>query len=122
MKRGEEWALNPRDRGPARALTRDYVDAKRRISEYYMYILVILVAALFVRTKSIQSYLAPFVLALIVIIAVDAYFVRRGLRRLMNERLPGESQRGLTAYAVMRAIQIRRFRMPQPQVNPGESF
>src|ERR1700683_31752 len=24
MRRGEEWALNPRDRGPARQLARDY--------------------------------------------------------------------------------------------------
>jgi hypothetical protein len=117
MKRGEEWALNPRDRGPAKALARDYVDSKRRISEYYMYILVLLVAALFVRLNGI---LAPVVLALIVFMAGDAFFIRRGLQRQVALRLPGESARGLTMYAVMRAIQIRRFRMPQPRVNPGE--
>jgi hypothetical protein len=119
MKRGEEWALNPRDRGPAKALARDYVDSKRRISEYYMYVLVLLVAALFVRLNGI---LAPVVLALIVFMAGDAFFIRRGLQRLVAQRLPGESARGLTMYAVMRAIQIRRFRMPQPRVHPGEKF
>src|SRR5215470_5540195 len=35
MRRGEAWALNPRDRGPGRALARDFVDSKRRVSEYY---------------------------------------------------------------------------------------
>src|SRR5579859_6496948 len=44
MKQGESWALNPRDRGPVRALARDYIDSKRRISEYYMYILILLLA------------------------------------------------------------------------------
>ena len=122
MKRGESWALNPRDRGPARALARDYIDSKRRITEFYMYILVVLLAAVFLRNKTEQEYVSPLVLVLIVIIVVDAQVIRRGLRKLVGERLPGESTRGLTMYAVMRALQIRRFRMPVPRVRPGDKF
>jgi hypothetical protein len=122
MKRGESWALNPRDRGPARALARDYIDSKRRISEYYMYILVVLLAAVFLRNKTEQEYISPLVLVLVVIILIDAQVIRRSLRKLVGERLPGESTRGLTMYAVMRALQIRRFRMPAPRVRPGEKF
>jgi hypothetical protein len=121
MKRGEDWALNPRDRGPARKLARDYVDSRRRISEYYMYILVVLVAALF-GGKALQSYLSPLILVLVLIIVVEGLFLRRGLQKLMAERLPGESMRGLTSYSVMRMIQIRRFRMPAPQVKPGDKI
>jgi hypothetical protein len=119
MKRGEAWALNPRDRGPARALARDYVDSKRRVSEYYMYILLILVVAVFSRNKTIQTYISPLILVLVFIILVDAQLIRRSLHRLVAERLPGESTRGLTMYAVFRALQIRRFRMPAPRVQPG---
>ena len=122
MKRGEAWALNPRDRGPARALARDFVDSKRRISEYYMYILVLLLAAVFLRNKTEQQYISPLVLVLVVIILVDAQVIRRSLRKLISERLPGESTRGLTMYAVMRALQIRRFRIPAPRVRPGDKF
>jgi DUF3043 family protein len=122
MKQGEAWALNPRDRGPAKALARDYIDSKRRISEYYMYILVVLLAAVFLRNKTEQEYISPLVLVLVVIILVDAQVIRRSLRRLVGERLPGESTRGLTMYAVMRALQIRRFRMPAPRVRPGDKF
>jgi hypothetical protein len=122
MKQGESWALNPRDRGPARALARDYIDSKRRISEYYMYILVVLLAAVFLRNKTEQQYISPLVLVLVVIILVDAQIIRRSLRKLVGERLPGESTRGLTMYAVMRALQIRRFRMPAPRVRPGDKF
>jgi hypothetical protein len=122
MKRGEAWALNPRDRGPVRALARDYIDSKRRISEYYMYILLLLMVVLFSfgRATKIQTYLDLFLLVLVVVLAIDAMSLRRGLRRLMAERLPDVSSVGLTRYAVFRAIQIRRFRMPPPRVQPGE--
>jgi hypothetical protein len=122
MRRGEAWALNPRDRGPARALARDYVDSKRRVSEYYMYILVVLLAAVFVRSTAAQAIISPLVLVLIAVIIIDASLLRRGLRRLMAERLPNESMKGLTAYSVMRALQIRRFRVPVPRVHPGDKI
>jgi len=122
MKQGESWALNPRDRGPVRALARDYIDSKRRISEFYMYILVLLLAAVFLHNKTEQEYISPLVLVLVVIILVDAQLIRRSLVKLVAQRLPGESTRGLTMYAVMRALQIRRFRMPAPRVQPGDKF
>jgi hypothetical protein len=119
MKRGEAWALNPRDRGPGRALARDYIDSKRRISEYYMYILVILLATVFLRSTAASAIVSPLVLAMVVIIVLDALLIRRALTKLMAARLPGEPMRGLTIYAVMRALQIRRFRVPAPRVQPG---
>jgi len=119
MKRGEAWALNPRDRGPARALARDFVDSKRRISEYYMYVLIVLLAAVFLRNTSAQRIVSPLILVLVVVILADAWLIRRSLTRLVAERLPGESTRGLTMYSVMRALQIRRFRVPAPRVGPG---
>jgi Protein of unknown function (DUF3043) len=120
MKRGESWALNPRDRGPARALARDYIDSHRRPSEYYMYVLLFLLVAVFLRNKTLQDYISPLVLVLVVIILIDAQLIRRQLNRLVAAQLPGESTRGLTLYAVMRALQIRRFRVPAPRVGPGD--
>jgi hypothetical protein len=122
MRQGESWALNPRDRGPVRALARDYVDSKRRVSEYYMYILVVLLAAVFLKSKAEQKFISPLVLVLVLVIVIDAQLIRRSLNKLVAERLPGESTRGLTMYAVMRALQIRRFRVPTPRVKPGEKI
>jgi len=122
MKRGEAWALNPRDRGPTRALARDFVDSKRRISEYYMYVLVVLLAAVFLRNGKAEEIISPLVLVLVVVILIDAFLIRRSLTRLIAERLPGETARGLTLYAVMRALQIRRFRVPAPRVQPGQKL
>jgi Protein of unknown function (DUF3043) len=124
MKRGEAWALNPADRGPVRALARDYVDSKRRISEYYMYILILMVVYLFVggRSKAASEFATPLVLALVLVIIVEGMVVRRALDKLVAERLPGQSTRGLTFYAMKRALQIRRFRIPVPRVQPGDKI
>jgi hypothetical protein len=124
MRRGEDWALGPRDRGPAKRLARDYVDAHRRPMEYYMYALILLVVALFAgKSKSgLASYTQYFLILVIVIIAVDGYFLRRSIMRVVQERLPGESTRGLAFYSIMRALQLRRFRTPAPRVKPGDEF
>jgi voltage-dependent potassium channel beta subunit len=122
MKRGEDWALTARDKGPARALVRDYVDSKRRISEYYMFVLVALLVVLVAGSsnKTIAPYISYFVLLMIVVMALDGMAIRRGLARLLAERMPGTSTRGLTWYAVSRSMWVRRFRVPAPRVGPGD--
>ena len=122
MRRGEDWALGPRDRGPIRKMARDYVDSHRRPSEYYMYVLIVLLVVLLSRNTTLNTYVTPLVLVLIVVVAADGYLIRRTLRRLAAEKYPAESTRGMTMYAVMRALQIRRFRMPAPRLKPGDKF
>jgi Protein of unknown function (DUF3043) len=123
MRRGEDWAYSPRDRGPIKGLARDYVDAHRRPSEFYMYALVLLVIGLVAgKHGAIGSYLQIVLLAIIAIIVVDALLLRRSISKLAAERLPDQSTRGITLYAVMRALQLRRFRTPPPRVKPGDTF
>jgi hypothetical protein len=122
VRRGEQWALPARDRGPVKALARDYIDSRRRLSEYYMYLMIVLVVVLFIRKSGLQLYAEPIALVLIGLVAVDAAWLRFKLTKLVRERLPGESTRGLTMYAVFRALQIRRFRVPPPQIRPGDQY
>lgn len=124
MRRGEDWALGPRDRGPAKKLVRDYVDAHRRPMEFYMYALILLVVALFAGRSStaLASYMQIFLLVIIAVIAVDGFLLRRSILKVMHERLPNESTRGLTLYAIMRALQLRRFRTPSPRLKPGDEY
>ena len=122
MRRGEQWALPTRDRGPVKALARDYIDSRRRLSEYYMYLMIVLVVVLFVKKSSVQLYAEPIALVLILLVVVDAAWLRFKLTKLVRERLPGESTRGLTIYAVFRALQIRRFRVPPPRIRPGDKY
>ena len=124
MRRGEDWALGPRDRGPAKRLARDYVDAHRRPMEFYMYALIILVIALFTgrSDSALAAYMQYFLILIIVIIAVDGYFLRRSVLKVVKERLPNESTRGLAFYSIMRGLQLRRFRTPAPRLKPGDEF
>ena len=124
MRRGEDWALGPRDRGPAKQLVRDYVDSHRRPMEYYMYALILLVVALFAGRghSALSEYMQLFLLGVIVVIVIDGYFLRRSVLKAVHDRLPGESTRGLALYAIMRALQLRRFRTPTPRVQPGGEY
>ena len=119
MRRGEEWALPAKDKGPVRALARDLVDSRRRLSEFYMYGLVVLLFLLFLRNPVMQTILPLLLIVMVVIMVVEGYFVGRRVTMLANERFPGESTRGIKMYAAMRALQIRQLRFPKPRVKPG---
>jgi hypothetical protein len=119
MRRGEEWALPAKDKGPVRALARDLVDSRRRLSEFYMYGLVVLLFLLFLHDKVVQTVLPLLLIVMVVIMIVEGYFVGRRVTTLANERFPGQSTRGIKMYAAMRALQIRQLRFPKPRVKPG---
>jgi hypothetical protein len=122
VRRGEDWALPARDRGPVKALARDYVDSKRRFSEFYMYGLIVLLVMLFIRVPIVQTMVPALVIAAIAIMIVEGYFIGRRVRAMAAERLPGQSTSGIAIYAAMRALQIRRLRMPKPRVNIGDAI
>ena len=121
MRRGEEWALPAKDKGSVKALARDYVDSKRRLSEFYMYGLVVLLFLLFFRSHLVQTLLPPILLVMVLIMVGEGYLIGRKLKALAAERFPGQSTRGLRMYAGMRALQIRKLRFPKPRVKAGDT-
>ena len=122
LRRGEDWALPVRDRGPVKALARDYVDSRRRLSEFYMYGLLVLLVLLFIPNALVKSIVPLLVLGSILVMLVEGLFIGRRIRGLAAERLPGESTRGIALYSAMRALQIRRLRMPKPRVDIGDTI
>lgn len=119
MRRGEEWALPAKDKGPVRALARDYVDSKRRVSEFYMYGLVVLLFLLFLHNPVVATVLPALLIVMVVIMVVEGYLVGRKVTAMAGERFPGESTRGIKIYSAMRSLQIRKLRFPKPRVKPG---
>ena len=122
MQRGEQWAMPPRDRGPVKALARDYVDSRRRLSEFYMYGLLVLLVLLFVRARWCRASSRCWSWSPSSSCWWRAIFIGRQVRALAEKRLPGESTQGVRLYAAMRALQIRQLRMPKPRIKPGGSF
>ena len=119
MRRGEEWALPAKDKGPVRALARDYVDSKRRFSEFYMYGLVVLLFLLFLHSTVIQTVLPVVLIVMVLIMAGEGFWIGRKVANIAAERYPGQSTRGIKMYSGMRALQIRKLRFPKPRVKPG---
>jgi len=69
-----------------------------------------------------SSYMQIVLIVIIAVIVIDALLLRRTISKLAAERLPDQSTRGVTFYAVMRALQLRRFRTPAPRLKPGDKF
>jgi Protein of unknown function (DUF3043) len=122
MRRGEEWALPAKDKGPVRALARDYVDSKRRFSEFYMYGLVVLLFLLFLHSTVVQTVLPLVLIVMVLIMAGEGFWIGSRVAKLAAERYPGQSTRGIKMYSGMRALQIRQLRFPKPRVKPGASI
>lgn len=117
-------AMLARDNTPEKALARDYVDSRRRIGEFLLPGMVVILAATFSYQFApvLATYATFFMYVFIAAIAVDSFFLWRGFKKVLAERLPKSSPRGLLFYALNRSVQIRRFRMPAPRIKRGESF
>jgi hypothetical protein len=122
MRRGEDWALPRKDQGPVKALARDVVDSRRGVSEYYLYGIVVLVAALFIpglRQNFVVDYVILIILAVIII---EGWYVSNKVIRMAKERYPGSSTRGVRVYTALRGTQIRKMRVPAPRVTPKDKI
>jgi hypothetical protein len=120
MAKGDEKHMLKRDRGPVRRLARDYVDARRTFGSYLMYVMfaLVLLSMLPVPAAKLLVLFVPPLLLLVVF--AEGMMLSRGIKRLAAERYPGEDAKGVGMYAAMRAMQIRRLRIPNPQVRVGE--
>ncbi len=85
-------------------------------------LVLLLVVPLVTHATITQTLVPPLVLAAVLIMGVEGIFIGRRVKSLAAERLPGESTRGLALYSAMRALQIRKLRVPKPRVKPGGSF
>lgn len=123
MQSGDEKNLPYRDRGPVRRYIRDYVDARWNVGEYFLFLaMAFLVITLFANQAPALALGAILALYIVVLVAIiDAFVMWRMLKKRLLAKF-GEDQliRGTTMYAVMRAFQIRRARLPKPQVKHGQ--
>ena len=119
MKAGDERYLPARDQGPVRGFVRDWVDSRLAVSELLLPILLLIMVLTYSGTNTlvlVGNYLWT---ATILLLVVDVFWTRFRLRRLLKERFPDESQRGVTFYAMLRMVQLRFMRVPKPRVKVG---
>jgi hypothetical protein len=124
LKTGEEKYLPARERGPVRRFTRDYVDRRRNVAEYLLVFLVVILVMSGLASSSKLTGLASatfFVYPLLfVLVIIDEIFLVRGLRRQLKARFKPDEISGSSSHAVLRTMQLRRMRLPKPQIKRGE--
>ncbi|WP_200304420.1 DUF3043 domain-containing protein [Streptomyces adelaidensis] len=117
---GDERYLPARDKGPVRKFARDFVDSRFHIAEFFLPLAVIILVLSMVRVASLQNIALLLWLFVIILIVVDSISLGIRLKKQLNARFPDANKKGVVAYALMRTLQMRRLRLPKPQVKRGE--
>ena len=120
MKNGEERYLPARDRGPARAFARDFVDARFTLAEFFIFIAIAVLALGFIKNQQIQSWVSIGFFAVTALIVVDTAVLLVQLSLKAKKGFAeAKDRKGLMLYAILRTLQLRRLRLPPPRVRRG---
>ncbi|MCE1173709.1 MAG: DUF3043 domain-containing protein [Propionibacteriales bacterium] len=122
-QREESWKRV--DDEPGRVLLRNFIDSRKGMAQWWMpTIMSTLVLALVVMYAyppgAIVATFVPY--AALALLAVHIFILWRQFKVLLAQRLPNEPTRGLLVYLINRIIAMRRFRVPTPQVKPGDEI
>ena len=117
--RGEESALPYRDKGPARRFVRNYIDERRSISEYFLLVIMVVLFLTIIPIPAVQLVAVAIMYSSMIFMTVNGILLSRKLKKLVAEKFPDESTKGIGMYGWMRSTQLRRLRAPAPQVGPG---
>lgn len=118
MQTGDERHFLARDKGPVRKFIRDYVDSRRTVAEFFLPLIVVILVLSFVPQLALVATMV-WVLSMILLI-VDLVVLTVRMNKQLKQRFPDAPKRGNTFYAITRATQIRRLRLPKPTVKPGD--
>ncbi len=122
MISGDDAGLPARDKGPVRRYMRDYIDARFNLAEFMLPVMLIVLALSFLRTNTILFFVTILTYSVLLFAVADTFLMYRGLKKRLAAKFGPDaaSTKGNGMYAAMRAFQMRRSRMPRPQVKRRE--
>jgi hypothetical protein len=109
-----------RDAGPVKAQVRDYVDRRRTVGEFFVpFAFVVLLLGL-INNPTVQTTVVYVWTSVLLLVVLDTILVGILLGRSLRKEFPQKSDRkGAVSYGVLRALQLRRFRIPPPRLKAG---
>ena len=122
---GDEHALPARDKGPVKRFIRDAVDTRWNIGEFMLPVMIVVLALTFVApmfpslARLATLLVFTMVYGLVAAGVLDAFLMWRRIKAKVIAKFGENPPRGSAMYAVMRAFQMRRSRLPRPQVERG---
>ncbi|MFD4604308.1 DUF3043 domain-containing protein [Streptomyces sp. NPDC058464] len=117
---GDERYLPARDKGPVRRFARDWIDSRFNVAEFFLPLAVVILVMSVVNNAAIKNIALLLWLVVIVLIVLDAAVSGFRLRKRLAERFPDQNRKGAVTYGLFRSLQMRRLRLPKPQVKRGE--
>ena len=122
MRSGDERYYPARDRGPVRRFIRDYVDSRFSLIELVIPLLLVTMVLGYSGNTQLASIGNTILLVTVLLVIFDMVMLRFRVRRELNRRFPDAPRKGLTYYAITRALQMKFMRLPKPQVKIGQSL
>ena len=120
LETGDEAYLPTRDKGPRRRYVRDAIDSRRNLAEFLLPIMLIVLALSIVPDPTIFTVSVALTWTAVAVVVVDTALLWRRIKAGLQERFDG-SERGDFGYMALRTFQMRRQRMPKPQVARGDT-
>ncbi|BAC73746.1 MULTISPECIES: DUF3043 domain-containing protein [Streptomyces] len=117
---GDERYLPVRDKGPVRKFARDFIDSRFCVAEFFLPLAVLILVLSVLKVAQLQNIALLLWLVVIVLIVIDSIISAFRLKKQLDARFPDVPKKGAIPYALMRSLQMRRLRLPKPQVKRGE--
>ncbi len=119
MNTGDEKHYLARDQGDVRRFIRNYVDSRRTVAEFFLPLILVILLTSLIGIPVVQFASTIIWLAVMVLLIVDLTILGMRVKREVRKRFPDDPGKGHVLYAITRATQLRRLRLPKPQVKPG---
>jgi Protein of unknown function (DUF3043) len=121
LKAGDPSVLPKRDQGQTKKLTRDYVDSRRMLSTYLLWLFPLMLVSWLIPAAGVVQI---FVLVVFLALLIEWILTGRRLRAMAIARFGSADGSALSIgfYAGSRAYLPRRWRLPAPQVTRGDEI
>ncbi|GAB3197371.1 hypothetical protein GCM10027062_09060 [Nocardioides hungaricus] len=122
MKDGDERYYPARDRGPERRFIRDFVDSRFSLVELVIPLLLVTMVLGYSGNDGLARIGNTVLMVTVLLVVLDMVLLRWRVRREYFRRFPDAAAKGVTYYALTRALQMKFMRLPKPQVRIGQQL
>ncbi len=120
LESGDDRYLPARDQGPVKRLVRDYVDSRRTIGEFMLPIFLLIFVTVYINTEWAARFSSSAFLSVMLLMIFDSVRISRGAKAAVRAKFGDDETKGITMYTLMRSWQMRRLRLPKPQIKAGD--
>lgn len=125
MQTGDERYLPAQHKGPARRFARDWIDSRWTLGEFFLPVALLVIVVMFGGSMiglppQVIVYAILGLYAIVLVALLEAIILSFTVHKRAAAKFGRSSVRGLRLYTGMRSMQMRRMRLPKPQVKRGE--